>query len=167
MCESAGLRKACKTAFLSFGPCIRVVRGRQLNLRLQHKATGVHQLILLFLAVVLCAGACQAQNPDATDTAPPATTAPPTPPPRPQYFAGTITAITDDQITVSRTLVGHPTDTRSFQITPKTKLNRANCRLNTKVTVRYQHLPEGNIALQVLIHSASKPAVAAKPFLSL
>lgn len=66
-------------------------------------------------------------------------------------------AITGDQITVSRTLVGHQPDTRTFQLTPKTKLNRANCKLNAKVTVRYQHLPEGNIALQVLVHPNSKP----------
>jgi hypothetical protein len=110
-----------------------------------------------------------ARNPQTNQsTAPDTTTAPPTntvptanaPPaitPRPQFFAGTITAITDDQITISRTLVGHQPDTRSFQLTPKTKLNKNNCKLNAKVTVRYQHLPEGDIALQVLVHPSSKP----------
>jgi hypothetical protein len=117
----------------------------QVKLRLQ-------KLARVFLAFVLCAGISLAQNPE-TGTATP----PPTPPPRPQFFAGTITAITHDQITVSRTLVGHPTDTRSFQLTPKTKLNKTSCKPNAKVTVRYQHLPEGDIALQVLVHPAGKP----------
>jgi hypothetical protein len=93
-----------------------------------------------------------AQNPENSTT-----TAPPTPPPRPQFFAGTITAINNEQITISRTLVGHPPDTRSFHLTSKTKMNKASCKVNTKVTVRYQRLPEGDIALQVLLHPGNKP----------
>lgn len=99
-----------------------------------------------------------------TATAPPTDTAPPTPtPPRPQFFAGTITSITNDQITISRTLVGHQPETRSFELTPKTKMNKNNCKPNTKVTVRYQHLPAGDMALQVLVHPASKPATTKHP----
>jgi hypothetical protein len=75
---------------------------------------------------------------------------------RPQFFAGTVTAITDDQIIVSRTIVGHPPDTRTFELTPKTKLNRNLCKTDAKVTVRYQRLSEGNVALQVLVHSETK-----------
>ena len=75
---------------------------------------------------------------------------------RPQFFAGTVTAITDDQIIVSRTIVGHQPDTRTFQLTPKTKLNRNLCKVDAKVTVRYQRLPEGSVALQVLVHSETK-----------
>lgn len=119
-----------------------------------------HDLPLLFFALVVCAGACLGQNPETgTGTSAPATsTSSPVPAPRPQYFAGTLLSITDAQITVSRTLVGHPPDTRTFQITPKTKLNRANCKLSAKVTVRYQHLPEGDVVLQVVVHPDSKPA---------
>lgn len=128
---------------------------------------------LLLLAVLFGVCVCLAQNPPSntstnpdTTTAPPTNTTPstdtapptPTPPPRPQFFAGTITSITSQQITISRTLVGHQPDTRSFQLTPKTKLNKNSCKPNTKVTVRYQHLPEGDIALQVLVHPPNKPA---------
>jgi len=108
-------------------------------------------------------------NPDTTtasptDTAPATNTAPPaTTPPRPQFFAGTITAITNDQITISRTLVGHQPDTRSFQLTGKTKMNKVNCKPNTKVTVRYQHLPEGDVALQVLVHPPNNKPPAKHP----
>jgi len=126
----------------------------QVKLSFTQIAYGCYRLSLLFLTLVLYAGACLAQNPE-TSTA----TAPPAPPPRQQFFAGTITAITNEQITVSRTLVGHQPDTRSFQLTPKTKLNKANCKVNTKVTVRYQHLPQGDIALQVLVHPASRAPV--------
>ncbi|HZS55706.1 MAG TPA: hypothetical protein VFA65_14990 [Bryobacteraceae bacterium] len=113
-----------------------------------------YKLALLFLVLVFYASACFAQNPENSTT-----TAPPTPPPRPQFFAGTVTAIDSDQITVSRTLVGHQPDTRSFHLTPKTKLNKTSCKVNAKVTVRYQRLPEGDVAIQVLVHPPSKPPV--------
>lgn len=119
----------------------------QIKLRDKLIARASYRVALFFLGILLGAGICCAQNTDSTPTAPP-----PAAPPRPQFFAGTVTAITDKQITVSRTLVGHPPDTRIFQLTPKTKLNRNSCKVNTKVTVRYQHLPEGDVALQVLVH---------------
>jgi hypothetical protein len=113
-------------------------------------------LLINAALVIVCA-----QNPQtstSTASAPQTNTAPPAPAPRPQFFAGTVTAITDDQIIVSRTIVGHQPDTRTFQITPKTKLNREICKPDAKVTVRYQRLPQGNVALQVLVHRESKPA---------
>lgn len=120
--------------------------------------------LLLSLALVTCGAAWLAQSqetgtspPSNTDTSPPTSTAPRTPPSRPQFFAGTITAIDDQQITVSRTLVGHQPDTRTFQLTPKTKLNKNNCKINAKVTVRYQRVADASIALQVLVHPQSKP----------
>lgn len=119
--------------------------------------------LLLSLALVTCGAACLAQSQETgtspapnTDTTPPTSTAPPTPPSRPQFFAGTVIAIDDQQITVSRTLVGHQPDTRTFHLTPKTKLNRNSCKINTKVTVRYQRLADASVALQVLVHPQSK-----------
>jgi hypothetical protein len=111
-------------------------------------------LALLFAVGLVCINAQSPETSTATTPQQQTNTAPPTPPPpRPQFFAGTVTAITADQITVSRTIVGHPPDTRTFQITSKTKLNRTICKPDAKVTVRYQRLPQGNVALQVLVHS--------------
>jgi hypothetical protein len=112
---------------------------------------------LALLFAVGFASVC-AQNPETSTATTPQqtnTTSPPAPS-RPQFFAGTVTAITDDQLIVSRTIVGHQPDTRTFQLTPKTKLNRSVCKPDAKVTVRYQRLPEGNVALQVLVHPESK-----------
>ncbi len=114
------------------------------------------QCRLAFLVCVLMLGMiCSAQT-TATSTTPATPTNPPVP--RSQFFAGTVAALTDQQITVTRTLVGHQPDTRTFQLTPKTKMNKANCKPNTKVTVRYQHRPEGDVALQILMHPAKAAA---------
>ena len=69
-------------------------------------------------------------------------------PAKPQFFAGTVTDLTVQQITVSRTPVGRAPEKRTFVITPKTKLNKA-LKVKARVTVRYQHIAEADVALEV------------------
>jgi hypothetical protein len=78
----------------------------------------------------------------------------PAPPsaPRPQFFAGTVVELDATHIKVTRTLVGRPTESRSFGITTATKMNKTAIKLHNRVTVRYKHLPEGDIALEILPH---------------
>jgi len=52
-------------------------------------------------------------------------------------------------IKVTRTLVGRPTESRSFAINSSTKMNKAAVKLHSRVTVRYKRLPEGDVALEV------------------
>jgi hypothetical protein len=73
-------------------------------------------------------------------------------PDKPQYFSGSVTDYDPKHITVSRTLVGKSPETRTFQITATTKVSRS-LRVKTRVTVRYQHLPEGDVALEVQVRS--------------
>jgi hypothetical protein len=89
---------------------------------------------------------------------------PPTPPttvpPRAQFFAGSVVDLNATQIKVSRTLVGHPTESRSFTITPATKMSKSAIKQHTRVTVRYRHLPEGgDIALEI----QPQPVIARTP----
>lgn len=95
---------------------------------------------LLFASVVLAL----AQIPDR----PP----PPPPPQTAQFFAGTVTAVDSRHVTVSRTLVGRPTVTRTFLINSQTKMRKSTVVPKAKVTVRYQHLAEGDLALEIQVH---------------
>lgn len=79
-------------------------------------------------------------------------TAPPPPPPttpRPQFFAGTVVELDANHIKVSRSLVGRPTESRSFTINASTKMNKAAIKLHNRVTVRYKRMPEGDVALEI------------------
>lgn len=83
-------------------------------------------------------------------------TAPATAPLRPQFFAGTVTELTVQQITVSRTPIGRPPEKRTFMITPKTKLNKA-LKVKSRVTVRYQRVAEADVALEVELQPRVRP----------
>lgn len=78
-------------------------------------------------------------------------------PPKPQFFAGTVTDLTVQQITVSRTPVGRPPEKRTFFITPKTKMNKAALKLRSRVTVRYQHVNETDVALEIHLQPRVPP----------
>ena len=68
---------------------------------------------------------------------------------KPQFFAGTVTALNNQEITVSRTPVGHSPEHRTFLINAKTKVNKAALKLKSRVTVKYQHLADGDVALEI------------------
>jgi hypothetical protein len=81
---------------------------------------------------------------------------------KPQFFAGTVTALDNKQITVSRTPVGgHSPEHRTFLINPKTRMNKSALKIRSRVTVKYQHVADGDVALEIqpqpLVHS-SKPS---------
>ncbi len=82
----------------------------------------------------------------------------PTPAVRAQFFAGSVTEVDDQHITVSRTLVGHAPEKRTFLISGKTRMRKSLLALNARVTVRYQHLPEGDVALEIQVHRAGRTA---------
>lgn len=69
-----------------------------------------------------------------------------------QFFHGTITHYSSSFVTVSRTLVGKRPESRRFRILRTTKVHHA-LRVRAKVTVRYKHLPEGDVALEIQIHA--------------
>jgi hypothetical protein len=75
-------------------------------------------------------------------------------PAKPQFFAGTVVEFDSRHIKVARTLVGRPTESRSFAINAQTKMNKASIRVKTRVTVRYGRQPEGDIALEIQLRPA-------------
>ena len=70
-----------------------------------------------------------------------------------QFFHGTVTHFSTEFVTVSRSLVGKRPESRRFLILRTTKMRRG-LHLRAKVTVRYKHLPEGDVALEIQIHPA-------------
>jgi hypothetical protein len=75
--------------------------------------------------------------------------------PKAQFFAGTVVELKSDHITVSRDIVGRPPEKRTFRINRRTKMSRA-LRVKSRVTVRYQHLPEGDVALEIQLRPVLK-----------
>ncbi len=82
--------------------------------------------------------------------------APSPPVPRPQFFAGTVTTLNDQQITISRTLVGRSPEHRTFAISSKTKMNKPAVKLRSKVTVKYEHLPQGDVAVEIQLQGRKR-----------
>jgi hypothetical protein len=106
------------------------------------------RIVACLAAVVLLRGPVEvlAQNPGA-----------PAPAAKPQFFAGTVTELDESHIKVSRKLVGRPLESRIFLIDSKTKMNKTIIKIKSRVTVRYQRGPEGDLALEVQARPAARP----------
>jgi hypothetical protein len=63
-----------------------------------------------------------------------------------QFFSGTIVEIDAQRITVSRTVLGKDSATRTFQITPETRIE-GKPRVKSRVTVRF----EGDRAVHIIV----------------
>jgi hypothetical protein len=108
----------------------------------------------LLLAALVCgllpAGRQTAPPPSDTQQEPA-----PEPPPKPQFFAGTVTALEHETVTVSRNPVGRAPEVRVFVTNAKTKSSHP-LKVKARVTVRYLHMPEGDVALEIEVHSVPK-----------
>lgn len=73
-----------------------------------------------------------------------------------QFFAGVVTAISDTQITVSRTILGKQSSVRTFQITPETRVE-GKPKLKAKVTVEFVAAEEGDRAVHIIVRGTAQP----------
>lgn len=71
-----------------------------------------------------------------------------------QYFAGVVTALEDDSITLTRTVLGKAT-VRVFAITPGTVLQGAKPKLKAKVTVKWVPGEDGDVALKIIVRGSA------------
>ncbi len=102
-------------------------------------------VVVLFSGALFCGATLGLSQTATTEQAAPV----PPPAPHPQFFAGTVVELDASHIKVTRTLVGRPTESRSFAINPSTKMNKAAVKLHNRVTVRYKHLNDGDVALEI------------------
>jgi hypothetical protein len=75
--------------------------------------------------------------------------------PREYFFAGYITVLSEDQVTVRRTVLGDRSSTRTFAITPETRIE-GEPRVKARVTVQYVPEEEGDRAVQIIVRAAQK-----------
>jgi len=73
-----------------------------------------------------------------------------------QYFAGVVTALTDDSITLTRTVLGKST-VRAFAITPETVVQGGKPKLKSKVTVKWVSGENGDRAVKVILRGSVPP----------
>ena len=75
--------------------------------------------------------------------------------PRSEFFSGVVTTLAADKITVFKTVLGKSSETRTFLITPETRVE-GKLRAKVRVTVRYTRDDEGDRALHIIVRSSQK-----------
>jgi len=96
-------------------------------------------VLMLFLALAAVAGA-QEQAPGVQGQQ------------EDQYFSGTITAMGNGHLTVTRTVLGTESTTRTFSVTAETRFE-GKARMKARVTVRFVAAEEGDRAVHVLVRT--------------
>lgn len=72
------------------------------------------------------------------------------------FFAGYVTELSGAQVTVSRTVLGNKTETRTFAITPETRID-GKPKIKSKVTVQFQSAGDGpDRAVHIIVRAAQK-----------
>ena len=72
--------------------------------------------------------------------------------PEDQFFSGTITALESDKITVTRTVLGTESTTKTFVITSETRFE-GKPKLKARVTVRFVTEDEKDRAVHVVVRA--------------
>jgi len=72
-----------------------------------------------------------------------------------EFFSGTITVLTDDKITVNRAVLGKNSETRTFAITPATKVE-GKLRVKLRVTVRFTKDEDVETAVHIIVRATQK-----------
>ncbi|MBZ5609149.1 MAG: hypothetical protein LAP38_12880 [Acidobacteriia bacterium] len=71
-------------------------------------------------------------------------------------FSGPIVELSADKITVSRSILGKPAETRTFWIKPDTRVE-GKLRLKVRVTVGFVTGDEGDVARLIVVRTAQRP----------
>jgi hypothetical protein len=77
--------------------------------------------------------------------------------PQDQFFAGTITALSDTRITVTRTVLGKESTVRTFAVTPETVVEGGKLKLKARVTVKWVHGEDGDRAVKIILRGPVPP----------
>jgi hypothetical protein len=59
--------------------------------------------------------------------------------------------VDSDHVKVTRTSVGRPPETHIFAIDAKTKTPKGGIKAKSRVTVRYEHWPDRDLALEIQV----------------
>jgi len=73
-----------------------------------------------------------------------------------QYFSGVITELEQNSITVKRTVMGTESTTKTFSVTPETRIE-GKPKVRSRVTVRFVTADDGGErAVQILVRTSAK-----------
>jgi hypothetical protein len=72
-----------------------------------------------------------------------------------EFFSGVVTSLSDDQITVFKTVLGKNAETRTFMVTPETRVE-GKLKLKARVTVRYARDEDGDRAVHIIVRNSQK-----------
>jgi hypothetical protein len=76
--------------------------------------------------------------------------------PQDQFFSGTVTALTETSVTVTRTVLGKDSTVRSFIINAETHFE-GKPKVKSKVTVRFLTGENGDRAVRIIVRGATPP----------
>ncbi len=76
--------------------------------------------------------------------------------PQDQFFSGIITALTETNVTVTRTVLGKESTVRTFNITPETHIE-GKPKVKSRVTVRFVADENGDRAVRIIVRGAPRP----------
>jgi hypothetical protein len=125
---------------MNFNPAAaRIFIGLEYSVKVQSVATGLVFLLLASHAARVLHGQ---ETPSAEQ-------------PSGEFFSGTITVLTDDKITVNRAVLGQSSETRTFAITPATKVE-GKLRVKLRVTVRFTKDEDVETAVHIIVRATQK-----------
>ena len=73
-----------------------------------------------------------------------------------QFFAGVVTALNEDSITLTQKVLGKPT-VRKFAITPETVVEGGKPKLKSKVTIKWVNDDNGDRAVKIMLRAPVPP----------
>jgi len=77
--------------------------------------------------------------------------------PKDQYFSGTVTAIDETSLSVTKTVLGKGATTQKFLITAETRFDGGKPKLKSRVNVRYVTTADGDRAVRVIVRAPATP----------
>jgi hypothetical protein len=96
--------------------------------------------VILVLCLLGAGTILVAQEPGETDAA--------------AFFSGTVTALGEGKVSVSRTILGKSPETRTFILNEKTKIE-GQLKMKSRVTVRFAPSDEGDMAVSIVVRDGT------------
>lgn len=72
--------------------------------------------------------------------------------PTQEFYSGIVSEVPEGKVTVVRSILGKQPETRTFLITPTTKVE-GKLRAKVRVTVGYKSTDEGDVAVRIIVRT--------------
>ena len=72
----------------------------------------------------------------------------------PNFYSGYVVDLPSGKVSVERSILGQPPETRSFILTKSTKVE-GKLKLKARVTVQFEASDQGDVALHIIVRTGS------------